>query len=128
MQLAILVNSPAYGSQGSASAYRFVEAALSMGHEVVGVFFYQQGVSNANALTLPASDEQNLVKLWSDLANQHNIRLDVCISAALRRGVVDESSAQEQQMACSNLAAPFAMTGLGQLAELIARSDRLVQF
>ncbi len=128
MRLAILVNAPAYGNQGSASAYRFVEAAISQGHEITGVFFYQQGVANANGLTCPASDENNLVSLWTELAKQHSISLDVCISAALRRGVVDQASAQDQALTSHNLVAPFAMTGLGQLAEITAQADRLVQF
>ncbi|MCE2572315.1 sulfurtransferase complex subunit TusD [Motilimonas eburnea] len=128
MRLAILVNSPAYGTQGSATAYRFCQAAITKGHQIAGVFFYQQGVANANALTLPASDETNLVQLWADLASQHQFPLDVCIAAALRRGVVDEVSAQEQRLPANNLMAPFAMTGLGQLAELVGRADRLVQF
>ncbi|MDO6527984.1 sulfurtransferase complex subunit TusD [Motilimonas sp. 1_MG-2023] len=128
MRLAILVTAPAYGSQGSASAYMFTQAAIEMGHEIQGIFFYQQGVTNANNFTTPASDEDDLVKLWQTLAVAHGFSLDVCISAALRRGVVDSVSAQEQQLAAANLQAPFAMTGLGQLAELSSRADRLVQF
>ena len=128
MRIAILVTAPAYGSQGSASAYLFAQAAIESGHQIQGIFFYQDGVANANQFTSPASDEDNLVKLWSALATTHDFSLDVCISAALRRGVVDAVSAAECEVAAPNLLAPFAMTGLGQLAELSSKADRLVQF
>lgn len=128
MRIAILVTAPAYGSQGSASAYLFAQAAIESGHQIQGIFFYQQGVSNANQLALPASDEDNLVQGWATLATKHHFSLDVCISAALRRGVIDQGSAQEHQLSAYNLDAPFAMTGLGQLAELASQADRLVQF
>ena len=48
-------------------------------------YFYHDGVKNANKLSEPQSDDCNLVKLWSELAERHNLDLVVCVAAALRR-------------------------------------------
>lgn len=128
MKFAILVTSSPYGEQGSSSAYQFAEAVIAEGHQLIGVFFYQQGTLNGNSLLTPAADEVNLVQAWAQLAQAHGFGLDVCVSAALRRGVVDSAEAERAQLSQYNLAAPFALTGLGQLAELSAACDRLVQF
>jgi tRNA 2-thiouridine synthesizing protein D len=124
----IVITGAPYGSQGASSGYLFCKAALAMKHTIAGVFFYQQGVLNANALVAPASDEVNLPQCWADLATEHNFPLEVCVSAALRRGVLSIDEAKQLQIEQYNLKAPFVLSGLGQLAELSAKCDRLVQF
>jgi len=81
------------------------------------VFFYYDGVNNANKLSEPQSDDRNLVKMWGELANEHNLDLVVCVAAALRRGIKDEI-----------LADGFRISGLGQLIELGMAADRMVVF
>jgi tRNA 2-thiouridine synthesizing protein D len=81
------------------------------------VFFYHDGVNNANKLSEPQSDDRNLVKLWSELAAEHNVDLVVCVAAALRRGIKDDI-----------LAPGFRISGLGQLIEAGIIGDRLVTF
>jgi tRNA 2-thiouridine synthesizing protein D len=124
----IMVSGAPYGSQGSSSAYQFCSAAVKMGHEIVGVFFYQEGVLNASLLVAPAGDETNLSEYWAKLAIQYQFPLEVCVSAALRRGIVNEVEAQQLALEQFNLKTPFLLSGLGQLAELSAKADRLVQF
>ncbi len=124
----ILVTDPPYGAQGAVSAYLFSLAAVAAGHSIKGIFFYQGGVQNANSLLFPASDEVNLYENWVRLAAEHQISLEVCVAAALRRGVIDQSEAEQNQMTNFNLQAPFKLSGLGQLAELASTCDRLVQF
>lgn len=51
---------------------------------------------NANLLTAPASDEFDTVRGWTQLAQQHGVALNVCVAAALRRGVTDEQEAAQQ--------------------------------
>lgn len=118
----------AYGKQDASSAYQFCKSAIEMGHEISGVFFYQYGVLNASQLVSPASDEINLPQLWSDLAIKHQFPLEVCISAALRHGIVDEQESLQLKLNQFNLKAPFTLSGLGQLAELSAKCDRVVTF
>jgi len=128
MKFSIVVSGAPYGSQSASSAYQFCLAALQDGHKITGVFFYQEGVLNANQLVSPVSDETNLPNLWSILANNNKFHLEVCVSAALRRGIVDQTEAKQLGLQHFNLKPPFVLSGLGQLAELSASCDRLVQF
>ncbi|MEE1577861.1 MAG: DsrE family protein, partial [Deltaproteobacteria bacterium] len=47
MKFGILIKEGPYTHQASDSAYRFASAALEKGHEIEGVFFYNDGVINA---------------------------------------------------------------------------------
>ena len=117
MKIGILVNEGPFTHQASDSAYRFAEAAIAKGHEVARVFFYNDGVNNANKLSEPQSDDRNLVALWAALGKEHGIDLVVCIAAALRRGIKEEV-----------LKDGFRISGLGQLVEAGIENDRLVVF
>jgi len=117
MKIGILVNEGPFTHQASDSAYHFTKAAIEKGHDVLRVFFYYDGVNNANKLSEPQSDDRNLVKMWGELANEHNVDLVVCVAAALRRGIKDEI-----------LADGFRISGLGQLIELGMAADRMVVF
>ncbi|WP_025823396.1 sulfurtransferase complex subunit TusD [Shewanella marina] len=124
----IQVNGPAYGSQSSYHAYRFTQACLSAGHQVEKVFFYQDGVLNANMLHAPASDEFDLAKAWRELATTHQIPLINCVAAAMRRGVLAETDAKELNLSQWNSEAPFSNAGLGELVTGIETAQRLVSF
>ncbi|WP_432761914.1 sulfurtransferase complex subunit TusD [Serratia plymuthica] len=124
----LLVTGPAYGTQQASSAYQFAQALLAKGHRLSSVFFYREGVLNANQLTSPASDEFDLVRGWAQLAQQQGIELNVCVAAALRRGVTDEQEAAQQGLETANLQPGFTLSGLGSLAEAALSCDRLVQF
>lgn len=128
MRFALMVTGPAYGTQQASSAYQFALALLEAGHTLVSVFFYREGVSNANALTAPASDEFDLVRAWLRLHAEQQVELHICVAAALRRGVVDESEAARLELTGANLQAGFSLTGLGALAEAALTCDRVVQF
>ena len=128
IKFSVVVTGGPYGSQSASSAYQFCVAAAHAGHEIAGVFFYQEGVLNASQLVSPATDEINLPDLWATLATRYKFPLEVCVSAALRRGVVDEQEASLLSLPQFNLKPPFVLSGLGQLAELSANCDRLVQF
>ena len=117
MKMGVLVNEGPFTHQASDSAYHFVKAALDKGHDILRVFFYYDGVNNANKLSEPQSDDRNLVKLWSALAETHDIDLVVCVAAGLRRGIKEEI-----------LANGFRISGLGQLVELGIAADRTIVF
>lgn len=128
LKYCLLVTGPAYGTQQASSAWRFAQALLAAGHCISRVFFYCEGVLNANQLTSPANDEFDLVRAWVALARQHNVELSVCVAAALRRGVADEQEATQLQLPAANLQPGFTLSGLGALAEAALSCDRLVQF
>jgi tRNA 2-thiouridine synthesizing protein D len=128
MKFGIMVNEGPYTHQASDSAYQFVKAALAKGHEIYRVFFYHDGVNNATRLTVPPQDDRNVVNRWSELAQQHNLDLVVCIAAAQRRGLLDENEASRQGKDANNIVAGFRISGLGQLVEAGIQADRLVVF
>ncbi|AKF36407.1 sulfurtransferase complex subunit TusD [Yersinia enterocolitica] len=124
----LMVTGPAYGTQQASSAYQFAQALINSGHHLVSVFFYREGVLNANQLTAPANDEFDLVRAWQQLANEHTVTLNVCVAAALRRGVTDQHEAEQLNLAAANLQPGFTLSGLGALAEAALTCDRMVQF
>ncbi len=124
----LVVNGPVYGSQSARSAYQFAQAVIEQGHTLVSVFFYQDGVTNGSALTVPANDEFDLSRAWQILADEHSVRLETCVAAALRRGVISEEEANQHGLTQNNLAQGFEQAGLGSLAEAMLTQDRVVQF
>lgn len=128
MRFALMVTGPAYGTQQASSALQFAQAALAEGHEIVCVFFYREGVYNANQLTSPASDEFDLVRAWQSLHDAHGVALHICVAAALRRGVTDGTEAAQLGLPAANLQPGFSLSGLGALAEAALTCDRMVQF
>lgn len=128
MLFAMMVTGPAYGTQQASSALQFARAVIDEGHTLSSVFFYREGVFNANALTTPASDEVDLVRAWQELHERHGVELHICVAAALRRGVIDDAEAKEHALSVSNLQAGFTLSGLGALAEASLTCERMVQF
>ena len=128
MKFTIQVNEGPYTHQASDTAFLFTKAALEKGHEIFRVFFYHDGVNNATRLTTPPQDDRNIVNRWSELAEQHNLDLVVCVAAAQRRGIADEDEAKRNGKDANNIAPGFRISGLGQLIEGCIQSERLVVF
>ncbi|WP_034917517.1 sulfurtransferase complex subunit TusD [Erwinia sp. 9145] len=128
MRFTLLVTGPAYGTQQASSAWQFAQALLAEGHQLDSVFFYREGVLNASQLTSPASDEFDLTAAWQSLQREHGVALNICVAAALRRGITDVNEAKNQGLPAANLADGFLLAGLGALAEAALSTDRMVQF
>lgn len=128
LRYSILVTGAPYGTQQASAAYQFALALLNRGHQLTSVFFYREGVLNGNRLSSPASDEFDLVRAWQQMAAKHQIELNVCVAAALRRGIIDSDEAAQRQELSVNLQDGFSLSGLGSLAEAALSCDRLVQF
>lgn len=127
MRYTLLVTGPAYGTQQASSALLFARALLAAGHQLESIFFYREGVLNGNQLTAPAGDEFDLVRAWQAL-QQQGVTLNICVAAALRRGVTDEQEAASLRLPTANLQPGFTLSGLGALAEAVLTCDRVVQF
>ncbi len=112
----------------SRRALRFAQAALAGGHEIVRLFFYQDGVHNASSTVVSAQDEQDLSAEWRTFVQEQRLDGVVCIAAALRRGVLNAEEAQRYGRTAANLTAPWELSGLGQLHEATQMADRLVCF
>ncbi|ANF81753.1 sulfurtransferase [Acinetobacter sp. NCu2D-2] len=98
--------------------------ALQKKKEDFRVFFYQDGVSVANSLQWVPDDQRRLTQQWQSL----EIRLPVCVSAALARGITDAENAQRHNIQQHNLAEKFELVGLGELADAVQSAQRLIQF
>jgi len=128
MKFGILVTEGPYQHQASDTALQFCRAALEKGHEIMRVFFYNDGVNNATRYTTPPQDDRHIVNSWSELAEKHGIDLVVCVAAAQRRGIVDEGEAKRNGKDGDNIAPGFRISGLGQLVEAGIQCDRVVTF
>lgn len=116
MIMSILILESPYNHQAGDTAYNFIQAAIQAGHTIKGVFFYCDGVHNANRLIEVAQDDRSISKRWS-LLGSSGIDLVVCIAAGKRRGLTEE-----------NLIENARISGLGQLAGMIRDSDRMITF
>ncbi|WP_372613523.1 sulfurtransferase complex subunit TusD [Halomonas sp.] len=128
MRYAILLLAAPYSHQASHSALRFARSLLARGHQLETVFFYQEGVQNAARLASPPQDEPHLIDAWAALSREHGTALQVCIAAALRRGLLDEREAARHGKQGYSVEPPFELTGLGQLIDIGLRCDRLITF
>ena len=128
MKLSVVLNEGPYQHEAADTAYHFTRAAIAKGHEIFRVFFYHDGVYNGSRLTTPPQDDRNIVERWSALAEEHSLDLVVCVAAAQRRGIVDETEQKRHAKDANNIAPGFRISGLGQLIEAGIESDRLVVF
>jgi tRNA 2-thiouridine synthesizing protein D len=128
IRFSILVQDAPYASQAATSALHFTRAALDAGHQIYRLFFYQSGVLNASALLVPPQDEWHLPRLWQELVNAHGIDAVVCVSSALRHGVVSAEEARRHELPSASLLPGFTLGGLGQWVEAMLESDRHLSF
>ncbi len=127
MKFAIALYSAAH-APSSRRALLFAQAVLAGGHEIVRLFFYQDGVYSASNNIVTPQDEQDIARQWREFVSQHQLDGVVCIAAALRRGVLNSEEAARYQRSAVNLDAPWALSGLGQLHDAIQDADRLICF
>ena len=128
MKFTLLVTSPPTANLAVQHAAQFVQLASSAGHSIDNIFFYMDGVHNANAYMHPMNDEFNSHGAWCTIAKELRIPLLVCITAAERRGVIDKTLAKQNGSDGANLSAPFQQVGLSDFFERLHNVDRLVQF
>lgn len=128
MKFAITVLGAPYSSQAPVSALNFARAVVSQGHELVRVFFYQEGVYTGSIASSPPQDELNIVQAWRDFAHNQNIELIVCVASALRRGMLNSEEADRYEKDITTLAPEFEISGLGQLIDANLNADRVVTF
>jgi tRNA 2-thiouridine synthesizing protein D len=127
MKFVIAVFAPAH-APSSRRALLFAQAALAGGHEIVRLFFYQDGVHSASGNIVAPQDELDVAAQWRSFVSDNGLDAVVCIAAALRRGVLNEEEAKRYQRDAANLPAPWELSGLGQLHEAAQLADRLVSF
>ena len=127
MKFAIAIYAPPH-APAARRALRFAQAVLSGGHEIVRLFFYQDGVHNACRSIVTPQDESDLASEWESFIGSHQLDSVVCIAAALRRGVLNAEEAERHERSAACMSPASELSGLGQLHEAIQLADRLVCF
>jgi len=127
-EYSILITSSPFDGDAALRALGFIQGVIDNGDVVNNVFFYSEGVHHTNSLMFNTGDELFVLDDWKALADAHNIKLLVCITAAVKRGIVSELEAKENGIAYANLAAPFEQAGLGEFFSALHACNRLVQF
>ena len=128
MKFAIAVFSQPH-SAASRRALRFAQAVIESGHSIELLFFAQEGVHNANLNWLPPQDEININQQWHNFITQHQLQAVLCISAALRRGLLDSQEAgRYQKKTAITVNAPWQMGSLAQWHIAMQQSDRSLCF
>ena len=92
------------------------------------IFLYSDAVMLANRLIWLPDDIENMAKNWQHFAMSHGLTIQVCVSAALARGVTDADNATRHQLQGDNLADGFELVGLGELAMHLHRAKTVYQF
>lgn len=126
-RFALMVLASPTTAQAARTAYEFARAAIIGGHSVQRVFFFHQGVDAGNSQLVPAPDTPSLTAQWAALAAENNIDLVVCVTSAVRRGVLDAGEAKRHDRT-ESLHAGFEISGLGQWVEACLLADRVVSF
>ena len=128
MNYALLVMSSPFSGQGAMTAARFARCVLARGHNISRVFFLDAGTTNGAAAAVFPQNEENRLQPWVELAEQHEVELILCISSALRYGMLDETEASRHEKTSATVHPAFTISGLGQLVDAAAGADRLVTF
>jgi tRNA 2-thiouridine synthesizing protein D len=128
VKFSIVIYAAPYSTESAATALRFAESLIQQGHEIYRLFFFGDGVHNASKLTVVAQDEINLQLQWSKLIEEHDIDSVICVSSALRRGVLDQTEADRHELGIASAYESSEVAGLGQLIDASLHSDRVVNF
>ncbi|WNC70562.1 sulfurtransferase complex subunit TusD [Thalassotalea psychrophila] len=105
------------------TALAFAEQLLADGHILKGIFFYQDGVLNANKYVQTPSDELNLLTAWAEFNKKTSTPLHLCYTAGERRGLTDSDDDQFNH----NIHPAFTISGLGELVVLTCAASKVVQ-
>lgn len=114
----------------AALALRYAQAYLAspVNEPNLQVFFYADAAQTANRLRWQSADQLDITKAWQQLAQDHQLRLAVCVSTALSRGISDVDNSQRHQLQGDNIAEGFELVGLGELAMMLQTDCRVLQF
>lgn len=112
----------------TACALEFAKALLQQNHSIFRIFFYGDGVLLGNDSAVTPQGEPDIHAEWRRFIEDQQIDAVVCIAAALKRGILDHAESQRYQKHAATLADTFDLSGLGQLIEAAAQSDKLITF
>ena len=124
----LLVLSSPMSGHGSRHASQFARCVLARGHAIHRVFFLDAGVAAGSAIRVLPQDEVDYSAQWIGLAEQHAVELIICVSSALKHGMLDQQEATRHDVHSPTIHPAFTISGLGQLVDACASSDRVITF
>ena len=127
MKYVIIVNNSPLSGQASLSAYHFANAALQKGHQLLSIFFYQEGAYHGSCNTVLQQDETDIGQLWANFADQQQQIMHICSAAALRRGIIDQAAAKQFTLPKS-MHTHYQSISLNQFLTLAQTADRMISF
>lgn len=127
MKYTLVIQVPPTRAAIARSALHFARALVAQ-HEIFRVFFYGDGVFWANQNIVAPQDEDDLSMQWREFIQEHSLDAVVCIATAIQRGLLDENECQRYERLGQSISSPYELSGLGQLVESLALSDRVVSF
>ena len=128
MKFSVIVYGAPYSNEASVSALNFSQAVINQGHSIYRIFFFSDGVHNANRFVVTPQDEINLQDEWDKLIQEYSIDSIVCVTSGLKRGVIDEGEAKRHKFEVSSIKSNSELAGLGQLIDAYSKSNRVISF
>jgi tRNA 2-thiouridine synthesizing protein D len=123
----VILSSPISGHT-SRTAAEFARCVLARGHSIRRVFFLDVGTVTSSGNTVMPQDEADPVLAWEALHAEYGVDLEICISSALKHGMLDVTEADRHERPQATIKPAFTVAGLGQLVDACAHSDRLITF
>ena len=124
----LLVLSSPHAGLSARTAAGFAQGVLARGHTLERVFFLDAGVQHGAISPVFPQGEANPLDDWLALRRDHSIELLLCVSSALRHGMLDSNEATRHERAGATIHPAFTIAGLGQLIEANQQADRLITF
>jgi tRNA 2-thiouridine synthesizing protein D len=121
-----IVNGPT--SQAPMTALKFAQAVLQKKHTINKVFFYMDGVYNTSKFIIGSEYHKNISQEWKTLIKQNNLTAIACVSAALKRGIIDSEEAKINDFSDFNLDDNYEISGITQWISAIVEADRHIVF
>ena len=123
----LVLSSPTSGHSAMTAA-GFARSVIARGHAIHRIFFLDEGTRAGSAMAVFPQDESDRLQPWAELAEQHGVELILCISSALKQGMLDEAEAKRYEKPGAGIHPAFIISGLGQLVDAAISSDRLITF
>ena len=114
MKITIQVMVQPYTHQDMDTAIKIADAALDKGHET-GIFLFSDAVLAINDSVKPIRIDRNIPEILRTMIAEKGLRVDICGICMDYRGITKEMIIEG--------AIP---SGLPELAELVATSDRFI--
>lgn len=115
--IACLVTSSPCDQDSTQQALATVQSMLADNITIDHIFFYGDGVVTANSKLNTESSEPSPTHAWQTIAEDNNIPLIVCVTAAEKRRI----------FANDNLASSFEAHGMGEFFSRLHDVEQLVQ-